>query len=76
MNKPPGMTYSRNAIYTVYKGEEHLVTGTQRECAEKLGVKPEYIHWLVTPTGKKRQASRKNPNEVMNADVIDWEVVE
>lgn len=67
------MTYAQNAIYSVYKGEHHLVTGTAKECAEKLNVTADYIHFMVTPTGKRRLASRKNPNNATTADIIDFE---
>ena len=73
--KPKGMSYRRNAIYTVYKGETHLVTGTAEECAAELGVTPKYITWMVTPTGKRRLANRRKPEKATTADVIDWEVV-
>lgn len=76
VRKPKGMFYSKNAIYAVYKGEEHLTTGTAEECAEELGVSSAYIFWMVTPTGKKRLANRKNPEKAMTADVIDWEEVD
>lgn len=73
MKKPRGMTYRRNAIYAVYKGEDLLATGTQDECAAELGVTPHTIHFWVTPTGKKRTANRKYPDKATTADVIDWE---
>lgn len=73
IEKPKGMSYKRNAIYAVYKGDDLLVTGTAEECAEELGVTQEYIHYMVTPVGKKRLANRKNPDKATTADVIDWE---
>lgn len=47
--------------YAVYKGEKLIVMGTKEECAEEMGVQPEYIYWLTMPTAKRRLASRKNP---------------
>ncbi|MFD1335780.1 hypothetical protein ACFQ4N_09490 [Oceanobacillus iheyensis] len=47
--------------YAVYKGEELIVMGTKEECAEEMGVKPDYIYWLTMPTAKRRLAARKNP---------------
>jgi hypothetical protein len=49
--------------YAIYKGEELLCIGTKEECAKELGVQPEYIYWLTTPTAKRRLASRKNPEK-------------
>lgn len=61
-------------LFTQFIGGDDLVAmGTQKECAETLGVKPQYIHWLTTPTGKKRLASRKNPEKCMTALIVDWE---
>lgn len=57
-------------IYAVYKGEDLLVIGTAEECAEHLGVKPEYIGWLTTPSGKARQANRKRPENATVAEII------
>lgn len=73
MQKPEGMTYKRNAIFAVYKGERHLATGTAEECAIEMGVTLEYICHMASPTGKRRLDSRKNPNEATSVDVIDWE---
>lgn len=73
MQIPKGMTYANNAIFAVYKGEKLLVTGTAKECADKLDVNPKYIYWMITPTGKKRLANRKNPERATTAVVIDWE---
>ncbi|MBU8568855.1 hypothetical protein KM914_21045 [Virgibacillus pantothenticus] len=49
--------------YAVYKGDELLCIGTKEECAKELGVQPEYIYWLTTPTAKRRLASRRNPEK-------------
>lgn len=73
MKKPKGMTYARNAIYAVYQGDEFLVMGTQKECADSLNVNPEFIHWMTTPTGKRRFESRKDKSEALTALVVDFE---
>jgi|HigsolmetaAR201D_1030396.scaffolds.fasta_scaffold27140_2 hypothetical protein len=73
LDKPESMSYARNAIYAVYKGDEMVAMGTAQECAEKLGVRPDYIYWMTTPAGKRRLATRKNPDQATTADVIDWE---
>lgn len=59
--------------YAIYKGDELLVIGTARECAEKLGVQLPYIHWLMTPTAKRRLAQRKNPERCVVGEVIKEE---
>ncbi|WP_342435941.1 hypothetical protein NSS79_20680 [Paenibacillus sp. FSL L8-0436] len=56
--------------FAVYKGEEMLAMGTAAECAKVMGVNPEYIRWLTTPTAKRRLAKRKNPDKCVVGDVI------
>ncbi|MEC0169887.1 hypothetical protein [Paenibacillus graminis] len=56
--------------YAVYKGENLLAIGTAQKCAKELGVHPEYIRWLTTPTAKRRLAKRKNPDKCVVGDVI------
>lgn len=53
--------------FAVYKGDDLLAIGTSKECGLKLGVKPETIKWMTTPTGKKRFESRKNKSKGMTA---------
>lgn len=48
--------------YAVYKGEEFIMIGTAKECAEETGVSEKSIRWLSTPTAKKRQANREMKN--------------
>lgn len=71
--KPKGMSFIRNAIYAVYKGEELIATGTADECAEVMGVKPKYIYYLTSPTHERRLAKRKNPDKATTAVIVDWE---
>lgn len=73
LEKPKGMSYRRNAIYAVYKNDEMIVMGTAEECANELDVSPSYIHWMTTPTGKKRYENRKNKEKVQTAVVVDFE---
>lgn len=40
--------------YAVYKGEDLIASGTLRECAEKLSVKPDTILFYRTPSYKRR----------------------
>lgn len=46
-------------IYAVYKGEEFLCEGTSKECAEKLNVKIDTIHYWNSKANKKRIASKR-----------------
>lgn len=41
-------------VFAVYKGDEFITVGTARECAEQLGVTPDYIRWMTYPTCRKR----------------------
>lgn len=53
--------------YAIYKGDSFQFIGTLDECAERLEVKPSFIQWLTTPTGKKRFESRKDKNKALTA---------
>lgn len=57
--------------YAVYKGGEIIAMGTREECAKELGVSAHYIHWMTTPTGKKRLAARKDPETATAAVKLD-----
>jgi|SRR5690625_2397868 len=61
--------------YAVYRGDELVVMGTAKECADFLGVKPNYIHWLVTPAAERRHSKRTNKGglrAVRMEDEEDW----
>lgn len=73
MQRPKGMTYIRDAIYAVYRNDEMIAMGKAKECAEELNVDPTFIHWMTTPTGKRRYENRKNKDAAQTAVVIDWE---
>lgn len=45
--------------YAVYKGEELLVIGTKKECAEALGVKTDTVEWLAPPANIKRDKGNR-----------------
>ena len=53
--------------YAIYKGDTFLFIGTAEECANKMNVKPDFIKWLTTPTGKRRFENRKNKNKALRA---------
>ena len=60
--------------YAVYKGEDCIAIGTAKECALELGVKPDTIRWMTTPTGKKRFESRKNTSKCTTAVKLEEEL--
>lgn len=39
--------------YAVYKGDDLIVVGNSKECAEYMGVSMHYIHRMVTPAHHK-----------------------
>ena len=51
--------------YSLYKGEEILASGTIKEIAGMLRVKPRTIAFYLTPTYKKRIAKGKNRREMV-----------
>lgn len=57
--------------YAVYKGDNLIVVGTAKECAEEMGVTERYIEWLTMPTAKRRLSNRKNPHKCTTAVRID-----
>lgn len=60
--------------YAVYKGDSFVVMGTAEECAEEMGVKPDFIKWMTTPTGKRRFESRKDKSKALTAVKLkNWE---
>lgn len=57
--------------FAVYRGDEMVAIGTAEECAEELGVSPEYIRWMTTPYGRERTNNRKNPDKATTAVKLD-----
>lgn len=55
------------------KKSRFITMGTADECAAELNVRPDYIHWMTTPAGKRRYESRKNKDKAQTAAVIDFE---
>lgn len=53
--------------YAIYKGDTFLFIGTAEECAERMGVKPDFVKWLTTPTGKRRFEQRKDKSKALTA---------
>ena len=46
-------------MYALYRGDEFVMMGTSYQLAAKMGVKVDTVHWLATPTAKKRAAAAK-----------------
>lgn len=57
--------------YAVYKGEELLVMGSAKECAEKLGVKEATVRFYSTPAYRDRLEGRKAENNRIVTIAID-----
>lgn len=64
---------SRPKEYAVYKGDDLLVMGTAKECAQELGVTANYIKWMTTPSGIKIYNNRKRPERCMTAVKLEEE---
>lgn len=45
--------------YAVYKGDDLLVKGTIKECANYMNVKESTIYWYSNPVARKRDRSGK-----------------
>lgn len=56
------------AVYSVYKGDDILFTGTIYECAEFLGVKITAARFYTTPSKAKRD---KNGTVIVRVDKED-----
>jgi hypothetical protein len=59
--------------YAVYKGEEFIYVGTAKECAERLGVKPETIYSYASPRYQKVVSKAKNPQNYIIVIKLDEE---
>ncbi|MDQ0158833.1 hypothetical protein [Alkalibacillus salilacus] len=57
--------------YTVYKGEDIIVSGTAKECAQVLNIKPESVRWLATQANLRRIEKRQYSNHAMVAVCLD-----
>lgn len=51
-----------NATYVCYKGDEVTCVGTIRECCEALGVTPDSIQFMASPSGMRRFLGSKTGN--------------
>lgn len=50
------------ATYVCYKGDEVTCVGTIRECCEALGVTPDSIQFMASPSGMRRFLGSKTGN--------------
>lgn len=49
---------SSEKVYALYKGDEFIMIGTQKELADYLGVKENTIYFYSTPTYMRRTDGR------------------
>lgn len=60
--------------YAVYKGDDLIVVGNAKECADFMGVSMRYIHRLATPTHHNFiRESYKNPDDATYAIRLEVE---
>ena len=64
------MNFNELNRYSVYKGEELLVTGTAKECADKLGIRTATIYWHLTESAKKLREKRKYPQHAIRVEKV------
>ena len=57
--------------YAVYKGDRFITMGTDQECAEHLGVKPETIRWYTSPAYQRRLQKRKASDNVRQVSKME-----
>lgn len=57
----------------IYRGDDLLVVGTAKECADELGVTLQYIQALTTPSRVKTQENRKDSHNATIAIKLDVE---
>lgn len=57
--------------YAVYKGEDLLVIGTIKECADFLGIKKKTIQHYLTPAYQRIIAKRKRARNYRTVVKLD-----
>lgn len=67
------MTNKELSIYLVFKGENHIITGTAEEVAEHMGWLVKTVYWYTTPQYLRRVAKRKNAKNYITVDKIEEE---
>lgn len=61
------MKLTKDDIFVVYFGDTFLTIGTAHECGEVLGVTPERVRWLTTPSGLARFNNSKDKDKTHTA---------
>ncbi|KPJ21806.1 hypothetical protein [Streptococcus phocae] len=44
----------KQRVYAIYKGDKFIDVGTKREIADQLGITPNSVTFLASPSHKKR----------------------
>lgn len=65
------ITRPATAVYAVYKGDNLLVVGKARECAEYMGWPTKTVYWYATSTYRRKVAARKNPKNYITVERLD-----
>lgn len=60
-------------LYAVYRGDELLVLGTLRECAERLGVSEKTVRWLSYPAAHRRAEKQWRATVAEKVEVDEWD---
>jgi len=60
-------------IYTCYRGDDHLITGTALEVAEYMGWLVKTVYWYTTPQYMRRVEKRKNARNYITVTKIEEE---
>ena len=67
------MERADGALYAVYRGDELLVLGTLRECAERLGVSEKTVRQLSRPCAHRRAEQRPRAMVAEKVEVDEWD---
>jgi len=57
--------------YALYKGEEIIATGTVKEIAEKLNIKPDTVRFYGYPAYAKRRVNQDTRRDLVEIDIDD-----
>lgn len=61
----------KDTEYIVYKGEEHVFTGTRNACIDFLGIKRETFNYYISNKYAERLAARKNTRDATTIERIE-----
>lgn len=65
------MTKFYNNYYAIYKGDNHLFSGSLSECSKYLGINENSIKFYASPTYKKRTKEDGNALIVIRVERED-----